>query len=77
MNALTLSKWMNLASAACGVLGTLILFFFAYEQSGGLGSIQTLNEMRNRNLRRRWIPALGLGLITVSFLLQGVAQFTD
>jgi hypothetical protein len=74
---MTTIKIMNLASATCGVLGTLILFYFAYEQPGGLQSIEGVLGMRGRNLRRRWVPSLGLGLIMASFLLQGVAVMLD
>jgi hypothetical protein len=77
----TIIKIMNLASAACGVLGALALYngSFAYEHPGFLADAQNkmINEMWGRNRRRQRWQRFGLGLITISFLLQGVATTLD
>jgi hypothetical protein len=77
MSALTLSKWMNLASAACGVLDAAVLYYgsYGYESFPGyMPTAQQMEEIMGRNQRRRRWQRFGLGLITISFALQGATK---
>jgi hypothetical protein len=78
---LTPDRWLNVAAAILGSLGALILFkwSFAFESlpfyDDRAGTISKPIGLRNR--RRQTMQRVGLALILVSFILQGVAQFVD
>jgi hypothetical protein len=75
--SLSLSQCINLAAAISGVVGTAFLFngSFAYEMLTGWTNKKTVDDLRKRNQRRWWYQHIGLGLIFLSFFLQGVAVF--
>ena len=64
---------LNLASAAAGAIGTMLLFSgsFAYEQLGGYANQALVDKVRARNKRRQTSQRIGLCLLLLSFLLQG------
>ncbi|MGO8738184.1 hypothetical protein [Rhodoblastus sp.] len=76
---LTPGKWINLTAAACGAVGTFLLFkgSFAFEAPAAYMNKQLIDEMIARNLRRYRFQRAGLSLLMVSFLLAGAAQFVD
>ncbi len=76
---LSAGRILNLASAICGIAGTAALYkgSFAYEQPAMWGSDEGNKAMYARNRKRQIFQRAGLGLICLSFCLQGVAQFLD
>jgi len=72
---MTRGKMLGLVSAACGAVGTLLLFFgsFAYEQTPYYSNQTMLDAMVKRNKRRRMLQRAGLGLIMLSFVLAGLS----
>ena len=81
MATMTPGRRINLVAAALGAIGAIVLFngSFAYEsfsrnysRHGG-----EVEAQKARNLSRRLKQRIGLGLILVSFVGQGTAQFFD
>ena len=79
MAMMTPGRWINLAAAALGAIGAIVLFNgrFAYESFSPWQSRdgKAVEAQTKRNLRRQLKQRIGLGLILVSFVLQGIAQF--
>jgi|GEM_PF-5543639 len=72
---MTISKAMYLAAPALFVCGTFIVYKFRYEQfGGGLESLQSVAEKKDRNRRRKPFRWLGQGLIWFSVLMGVVAS---
>jgi hypothetical protein len=78
---LSADRWLNVAAAILGSLGAMILFkwSFGFESlpyyDDRAGTISKALGLRNR--RRQTMQRVGLALILISFVLQGVAQFVD
>ncbi len=75
----TPGKIVNLAAAASGALGTVLLFrgSFAYEAPAYYMNKKLMEDMRDRNSRRMVLQRNGLRLLMLSFTLAGIAQFLD
>lgn len=75
---MAIDKWLNLAGALAGALGTILM----YRGTFGLaaGSFWTdeamLQEINRANKVRLRLQRSGLALLTASFALQGAALFT-
>lgn len=76
---MNVTKAVNIASAIIGVAGTVLLYKgtfglvvpgFYYMDDAGNEAIRKAND------RRQLLQRIGLGMLTLSFFLQGVAQFT-
>jgi hypothetical protein len=72
----TLEHALCLASALSGALGTISLFkgSFVFDQPPTFGKPDR-QEQYARNLRRLGFQKIGLSLILLSFVLEGIAQF--
>jgi hypothetical protein len=76
---MNITKALNIASATVGVMGTVLMYkgTFGLVVPGSYFMDAAGNEAtRKANNRRQLLQRLGLTLLTISFLLQGVAQFT-
>jgi hypothetical protein len=76
---MNITKALNIASATVGVAGTVLMYkgTFGLVVPGFYFMDAAGNEATRRaNNRRQLLQRLGLALLTISFLLQGVAQFT-
>jgi hypothetical protein len=77
-------RLINLAAAALGALGTIILFFNSWSLEPHFGGVfsgptyaKDTADLKARNAARKLWQRIGLGLILASFILQGAAQFFD
>jgi hypothetical protein len=74
-------KIINLIAAILGAAGAIVLFkgSFAYESLAGyvLPGPGDVTQASERNKRRGWFQSIGLTLILISFVLQGLAQFVE
>lgn len=72
------NKALNIASAIAGFAGTALMYCgtFGLVASGAYMNTALLAETKKANDRRQLLQRSGLLLLTVSFFLQGVAQFT-
>jgi hypothetical protein len=75
---------MTLGSAGLGFAGTVFLFLGTYgfePREGAVFGGPTVDEgnkkVNARNARRRLNQRIGLGLLCLSFLLQGVTAFVS
>jgi hypothetical protein len=77
--AWTTAKTLNAAAATLGALGTLLLFkgSFTYEAPGAYMTLELIQKMGQRNLRRQRLQRAGLALLTISFVLSGVSLFFE
>lgn len=75
---INVSKTLNVASAAFGLLGTLLMYrgTFGLVASGAYMNAALLAEVKKGNDRRQLLQRAGLILLTISFAMQGGAQFT-
>lgn len=75
---MNVTKALNVASAIAGFAGTVLLYqgTFGLVAPGAYMNTALLAEMKKANDRRQLLQRAGLMLLTASFLLQGVAQFT-
>ncbi|OUL68698.1 hypothetical protein [Paraburkholderia hospita] len=75
---MNITKALNIASAAIGVLGTFLMYkgTFGLVASGAYMNAALLAEVKKGNDRRQLLQRAGLVLLTVSFAMQGIAQFT-
>ncbi|MPV65839.1 hypothetical protein [Burkholderia sp. BE17] len=75
---MNITKILNIASAAIGVLGTFLMYkgTFGLVAPGAYMNTALLAEMKKGNDRRQLLQRAGLILLTISFFMQGVAQFT-
>ncbi|PTB20457.1 hypothetical protein C9I57_11335 [Trinickia symbiotica] len=76
---MNITQSLNIASATIGVLGT----FLMYKGTFGLvvPGFYFMDEAANKatqeaNNRRAALQRIGLCMLTISFMLQGTAQFT-
>jgi hypothetical protein len=69
-----LGRALSLLSALAGIAGTIVLFngSFAYETMMHWSSRDMASQMAQRNRRRKRLQQVGLGLLLVSFVLQGI-----
>jgi uncharacterized BrkB/YihY/UPF0761 family membrane protein len=76
---MTATKLLGLASACLGALGTALLYrgSFSNESFGAWMDPQLIAEQTQRNLSRQQLQRLGLALLTLSFILQGIALFVE
>ncbi|WP_228882490.1 hypothetical protein [Paraburkholderia saeva] len=74
---MNLTKALNIASAVAGCLGTALMYrgTFGLVAPGAYMSVALLAEVKKGNDRRQLLQRTGLLLLTISFLVQGVAQF--
>ena len=77
-------RLINLAAAALGAIGAIILFLSSWSlepHGGGFFAGPTYEQdtaaLNARNAARMRWQRVGLGLILASFVLQGIAQFVD
>ncbi|MFM0128772.1 hypothetical protein [Paraburkholderia sediminicola] len=72
------NKALNIASAIAGFAGTVLMYrgTFGLVVPGGQMNTALLAETKKANDCRQLLQRTGLMLLTVSFLLQGIAQFT-
>lgn len=75
---MNITKALNIASAVVGFAGTVLMYkgTFGLVVPGAYMNPSLLAEMKRANDRRQLLQKSGLLLLTVSFLLQGIAQFT-
>ena len=75
---MNITKALNIISAVVGFVGTVLMYkgTFGLVVPGAYMSTALLAEMKRANDRRQLLQKSGLLLLTVSFLLQGIAQFT-
>ncbi|WP_176080810.1 hypothetical protein [Paraburkholderia tropica] len=75
---MNIAKTLNIASAAIGVLGTFLMYkgTFGLVASGAYMNTAVLADVKRGNDRRQLLQRAGLILLTISFCVQGVAQFT-
>jgi hypothetical protein len=78
----TTEQVFQLLSAALGLTGTVVLFLGSYAFQPPVGSFfggPDTNEknarIRRANGRRKWAQRFGLGLLCLSFFVQGLAVF--
>ncbi len=78
---MTASKIITIASAICGMLGTLLIYFFGVPKqidTGGAIYIVTPNKDENEQkkiAKYKKFGNVGLFLIGISFLLQAISVF--
>jgi hypothetical protein len=70
----TTVKLIQLLAAACGVAGTVLLYFasFGLEARPFYSDTDLLKKMAERNEQRLWRQRLGLEFLLISFLLGGI-----
>lgn len=75
---MNITKALNIVSAAAGFIGTLMMSkgTFGFVVAGAYMDVAGDAATRKANDRRAYLQRWGLALLTVSFLLQGIAQFT-
>jgi len=78
---MTLVQSVGLSAAIFGAAGTAILFFNSYAfqplQGAVFGSpsvTEANNHIKARNIQRRKWQLVGLGLLLLSFVIQGAAS---
>ena len=79
---MTTEQVFQLLSAALGLTGTIVLFLGSYAFQppvgaffGGPDTNEKNSRIRRANGRRKWAQRFGLGLLCLSFFVQGVAVF--
>jgi hypothetical protein len=74
----TLSRFIQIAAALCGAIGTVFLYFgsFAYEAPPVWMNEAILQQMNERN-RRQENERIGLSFLLLSFLLEASSVFVD
>lgn len=79
---MTLAQYAALGSALFGAAGSVVLFFWSYTlqpfEGGVMGSLEVMahnDRVRISNRRRLPMQRLGLGLLIISFVIQGAAAF--
>lgn len=75
---MNITKILNIASAAIGVLGTFLMYkgTFGLVMPGAYMNIALIAETNTANRRRQQLQKVGLIMLTISFALQGFAQLT-
>lgn len=75
---MNVAKTVNIASSVIGAIGTVLMYrgTFGLVAAGAYMNTALLAETKKANDRRQLLQRSGLLLLTVSFFLQGVAQFT-
>jgi hypothetical protein len=75
----TLSRFIQIAAALCGAIGTVFLYFgsFAYEAPPVWMNEAILQQMNERNRRRQENERIGLSFLLLSFLLGASSVFVD
>jgi len=79
MISFTTGKYIQLAAAICGVIGTFLLYFgsFTYEAPAAWVDEQFLQAMVARNKRRRKLQRAGLCFLLISFSLTAIGLFFE
>jgi|GEM_PF-1501340 hypothetical protein len=79
-----LSRKLQLASVVFGFIGTLAIFLFSYSlipYQGGVFGSEKINKHNNlvkkKNCLYLVIQKIGMGMLSISFLLQGIALFVQ
>lgn len=79
---MNIAAYINLVSALCGVVGTLILYKNSYALEPSEGAVFDSDdvaahnkEVKARNLKRLQLQKAGLACILAGFVLAGLAQF--
>ncbi len=73
------SRWLTLIAAVLGLIGSGLLFYYSHTLVPHLGIMPGPGDNERINqINRRWRlwQRIGFGLLTASFLLQGIAVFT-
>lgn len=76
------ARVLGLTSAVIGATGTLVLYLSSYatESVGAVGAfaeaiMPEIERIKRENVRRRPWQRVGLALLGVSFVLQGIAAY--
>lgn len=75
---MNITKALNITSAVVGIMGTVLMYrgTFGFVMSGAFMGTAADPATNKANNRRQLLQRLGLALLTVSFVLQGIARFT-
>lgn len=75
---MNITKALNLGSAVIGVVGTVLMYkgTFGLVVSGSFMGTAADPATKSANDHRTALQRAGLVLLTLSFALQGIAQFT-
>ena len=75
---MNITKILNIVSAVAGFVGTLLMSkgTFGFVVAGAYMDVAGDVATKKANDRRACLQRLGLAFLAVSFLLQGISQFT-